>query len=153
MGVDRHSRSWKDAVPVTAQPLAAVVMRSSPPCEVIPGVMFSVMLEIITTRRRRCYFNGSGAASWHYRKLWRGLVRRHPSRVVKCLCCFCVLHQLSRDYGFPKSEPALVTGLSLLLPHCVRRLGRFSWPPLPLYFPWKKGLRSLNEKACTGYLT
>lgn len=67
MGVACHSHSWKDSVPVAVQPVTAVVMRSSPPSEVISGVIFSVVLGIIT--RGRCYCNGSDAASCRYRKL------------------------------------------------------------------------------------
>lgn len=67
MGADCHSHSWKDSVPVTVQPLTAVIMGSSPPSEVISGVIFSVMLGIIM--RGRYYYKGSDAASFHYRKL------------------------------------------------------------------------------------
>lgn len=94
-------------------PLTATVMRSSPPSEVIPGITFVVMLGIIM--RRRCHCNSSDVASFHYRKLWKGLVKRHISGVVEYLCCFYALHQPSRDCNFPtKSEPALVIGLIAL---------------------------------------
>ena len=92
MGADCHSPGGKDSVPVTVQPLTAVVMRSSPPSEVIPGVILSVMLGIII-KRRTCYYNGSDAASFHSRKLQKtcgkGLLEGIllDSRILVLLLC------------------------------------------------------------------
>lgn len=79
---------------------------------------------------------------------WKWLVRSSTSTAAKYWCCFCALRRPSRDHHFPpKSEPALVRGWSLLLPHRMRRLGHFGRCPLLLLFFWKKVVRSWNGEA------
>lgn len=92
--------------------------------------------------------NNEGAGS--FRRSAAGHLRVGLKRSLcfergKYLCCFFTLHQLG-SCSFPPSSAS--AGGRMLLPPISSHRRLHLHPPFPLYFPWRKGLRSWNEKAC-----
>lgn len=76
--------------------------------------------------------------------LCKGLVRRQTSKVLVLPLCSAPAEQ---GQQLPHQIWACLGDRTLLpLPH--RQVGHFSWAPLQGDLLWKKGLRSLHEKAC-----